>query len=76
VRVAVATRPGYPSERLRAVVEHLAEPDRVEFFAMEPIPLASSELRGRLARGEDVRGDVPPGAADLIRREALYTEAD
>jgi nicotinate-nucleotide adenylyltransferase len=76
VRVAVATRPGYPQDGLDAVLERLQQPDRVEFFELEPIPLASSELRDRLARGDDVAGDVPPGAADLIRRDALYTEVD
>jgi nicotinate-nucleotide adenylyltransferase len=76
VRLAVATRPGYPQAQLQAVLDRLAQPDRVEFFELEAIPLASSELRDRLARGEDVRGDVPPGAAELIRRDALYTEVD
>jgi nicotinate-nucleotide adenylyltransferase len=76
VHVAVATRPGYPQEALDAVLERLEQPDRVEFFVLEPIPLASSELRDRLARGDDVAGDVPAGAADLIRRDALYTEVD
>lgn len=76
VRLAVATRPGYPQAALDAVLDRLEQPHRVEFFELEPIPLASSELRGRLARGEDVRGDVPPEAADLIRRDALYTEVD
>lgn len=76
VTLAVATRPGYSRERLAGVLDGLAQPQRVEFFDLEPIPLASSELRGRLARGEDVLGDVPPDAAELIRREALYTEVD
>jgi nicotinate-nucleotide adenylyltransferase len=76
VRLAVATRPGYPQERLDAVLGRLEQPDRVEFFALEPIPLASSELRHRLGNGEDVGADIPSGAAELIRRDALYTEAD
>lgn len=76
VRLAVATRPGYPRERLVAVLDGLEQPERVEFFELEPILLASSELRGRLARGEDVGVDVPAAAAELIRRDALYTEVD
>ncbi len=82
VRIAVATRPGFPEERLQAVLERLEQPDRVSFFAIEPIPVASSELRARLARGEDVGTDVPSAVADIIRREGLYrpfpgyTEAD
>ena len=75
VRVAVATRPGYPQARLDAVLDELQAPDRVEFFDLEPIPLASSELRDRLARGDDVGDDVPPAAAAIIRREGLYEDA-
>jgi nicotinate-nucleotide adenylyltransferase len=76
VRVAVAARPGYPPGRLRAVLDELGQADRVEFFELEPIPLASSELRGRFARGEEIGADVPAAAADLIRRDGLYTEVD
>jgi nicotinate-nucleotide adenylyltransferase len=76
VRLAVATRPGYPREELDAVLDRLERPSRVEFFDLEPIPVASSELRDRLAGGQDVSADLPPGAADLIRRGALYTGAD
>ena len=72
VRIAVATRPGFPEERLRAVLARLERPDRVSFFAIEPIPVASSELRARLARGEDVGADIPSAVADMIRREGLY----
>jgi nicotinate-nucleotide adenylyltransferase len=72
VRIAVATRPGFPEERLRAVLERLERPDRVCFFAIEPIPVASSELRERLARGEDVGADLPSAVADIITREGLY----
>jgi nicotinate-nucleotide adenylyltransferase len=76
VCLAVATRPGYRQEELRAVLDRLDQPDRVEFFELEPIPLASTELRDRLARGEDVGADVPSAAADIIRRDGLYTEVD
>ncbi len=72
VRIAVATRPGFPEERLRAVLARLERPDRVSFFAIEPIPVASTELRARLARGEDVGADIPSAVADMIRREGLY----
>ena len=71
-RIAVATRPGFPEARLRAVLARLERPDRVSFFAIEPIPVASSELRARLARGEDVGADLPSAVADIIRREGLY----
>src|SRR3954453_13639431 len=42
-RLAVATRPGYPRERLDRVLQRLAQPDRVVFFDIEPNPAASRE---------------------------------
>ena len=67
VRLAVGTRPGFPEERLRSVLERLAAPDRVRLFEMEPVPAASRELRREL-----VEADVPPAVAEIIRRERLY----
>jgi nicotinate-nucleotide adenylyltransferase len=67
VRIAVATRPGFPRERLEAVLAELAQPDRVLFFDLEPIPVASSALRSRFSAD-----DVPSGVADIIRAESLY----
>ena len=72
VRLAVATRPGFPEDRLQAVLAQLARPERVSFFEIEPVPLASSELRERLERGEDVGSDVPSAVAEIIRRDRLY----
>jgi nicotinate-nucleotide adenylyltransferase len=66
-RIAVATRPGFPRERLDAVLEELADPERVLFFEIEPTPVASSTLRRRF-----VEDDVPSAVADIIRREGLY----
>jgi nicotinate-nucleotide adenylyltransferase len=60
--VAVATRPGYT----------LAGDDRVESFPIEPLPISSSELRARAARGEPLDGLVPPAVAGLIRELGLY----
>jgi nicotinate-nucleotide adenylyltransferase len=71
-RIGVATRPGFPRERLDAVLRELSTPDRVSFFAIEPTPVASSELRTRLAAGEDVDGDVPAAALSIIRAQHLY----
>ncbi len=71
-RVAVATRPGFPRERLQGVLDRLDQPARVLFFDIEPTPAASTDLRERLGRGEDVGADVPSAAADIIRREGLY----
>jgi nicotinate-nucleotide adenylyltransferase len=72
VRLGVATRPGYPPERLEPVLRQLSQPDRVEFFELEPLPISSSELRRRLARGDAVDGLVPPAVARLIHELGLY----
>jgi nicotinate-nucleotide adenylyltransferase len=75
VRLGVATRPGYPRARLDAVLGRLDEPDRVRFFDLEPLPIASSELRARLDRGEDVHALVPAAVWELIERDGLYGRA-
>ncbi len=59
VRLGVSTRPGFPRERLLPVLERLERPDRVLFFDLEPLPIASRDLRARLDRGEDVHELVP-----------------
>ena len=70
-RLGVATRPGYPRERLQSVLERLEQPGRVLFFEIEPLPLASRELRGRF----DPAG-VPPAVAELVTRRGLYRTED
>ena len=72
VRLGVATRPGYPPSRLDAVLRLLKRPERVSFFELEPLPIASRELRGRLDRGEDVREFVPAPVWETIERDGLY----
>jgi nicotinate-nucleotide adenylyltransferase len=71
-RLAVATRPGYPRERLDAVLEQLSLPDRVLFFEIDPLPISSREIRERVVRGEEIRDLVPPAVADLISELGLY----
>jgi nicotinate-nucleotide adenylyltransferase len=75
-RLGVATRPGYPRERLDAVLERLSRPDRVLFFEIEPLPISSRELRERVERGEPIDGFVPPGVAKLISELGLYRRAE
>jgi nicotinate-nucleotide adenylyltransferase len=72
VSLGVATRPGYARETLDAVLGRLEHPERVLFFDLEPVPIASSELRARLDRGEDVHGLVPAAVWALIERDGLY----
>ena len=73
--LAVATRPGYPQERLDRVLAQLEQPQRVRFFEIEPLPISSRELRERIARGEDVSKLVPAGVAALIDELGLYRQA-
>jgi nicotinate-nucleotide adenylyltransferase len=71
-RLAVATRPGFPRERLDTVLAQLEHPERVRFFELEPTPIASRDLRRRLAAGEDVADEVPAAVAEILAREGLY----
>ena len=71
-RVAVATRPGYPRERLDKVLTKLSQSERVLFFEIEPVPISSRDIRERVARGEDVSGFVPSAVARLISERGLY----
>jgi nicotinate-nucleotide adenylyltransferase len=41
-------------------------------LAMSPVDCASSELREALARGEDVRDQLPDAVWEIIERERLY----
>jgi nicotinate-nucleotide adenylyltransferase len=71
-RLGVASRPGYPRERLDRVLDRLDRPERVVFFEIEPVPVSSSEIRGRVARGEPIDGLVPPAVAAEIAGRGLY----
>jgi nicotinate-nucleotide adenylyltransferase len=75
-RLAVATRPGFPRERLEAVLEQLEQPERVLFFEIEPTPIASRDLRERLASGEDVGDEVPSAVRQTIRSGGFYAPED
>jgi len=67
VRLAVATRPGFPRDRLESVLAQLAQPERVLFFDIDPTPVASRDLRSAFEEG-----DVPSAVAAIIRRDGLY----
>jgi nicotinate-nucleotide adenylyltransferase len=71
-RVGVATRPGFPRERVDEVLAQLAQPERVEFFEIEPVPISSRDIRDRVARGEPIDELVPPAVAELIESLGLY----
>jgi nicotinate-nucleotide adenylyltransferase len=71
-QLGVATRPGYPQERLDRVLAGLERPERVHFFAIEPLDVSSRDIRARVARGEPIEGFVPPAVAAEIDRLGLY----
>lgn len=71
-RLAVGTRPGFPRERLDAVLAQVAHPERVLFFDIPPTPVASRDLRTRLESGEDVSQELPSAVAAIIDRDRLY----
>ena len=71
-RLGVATRPGVDPRRLDQVLASLERPDRVAFFAIDPLPVSSSHIRARAAAGEPVDAFVPPRVAEEIARLRLY----
>jgi nicotinate-nucleotide adenylyltransferase len=71
-RLAVATRPGFEREQLEPVLASLSRPERVLCFDVEPIPVASSDLRAAAAAGLPLDGLVPPAVARLIAERGLY----
>jgi nicotinate-nucleotide adenylyltransferase len=74
VRLGVAMRPGVPEKRLRSTRARLPAPDRISFFEMEPVPVSSSQVRERVARGEPIDDLVPAKVADEIARLGLYID--
>ncbi len=61
--IVVAGRPGAPRV------------DGVEVLVMEPVAASSSEIRERLARGDDISRLVPAAVAAAIERDGLYAPA-
>jgi nicotinate-nucleotide adenylyltransferase len=71
-RLAVAMRPGVPDEPVLEAQARLPTPDRISFFELEPTPVSSTLVRGRVARREPIDDLVPPAVAGAIRRLGLY----
>jgi nicotinate-nucleotide adenylyltransferase len=59
-RIAVFSRPGISFEGDAPVIP------------MPPMRISASEIRARLARGEDISGLVPAAVADYIAQHRLY----
>ena len=71
-RLGVATRPGVPSATLEPVLERLSRPERVIFFEIPELAIASRELRARVAAGESIEGLVPDAVGREIAARGLY----
>jgi len=71
-RLGVATRPGFPGDRLDRVLAELDRPDRVRCFEIEPLDVSSSDIRARVGRGEPIDSLVPARVAAEIARLGLY----
>ncbi len=79
VELAVLVRPGWESEALAAGLpaelgEALAA-GRLRLVPNDPLPISSTELRRRLAAGEEISPDVVPRLVlDYVRKYELYRE--
>ncbi len=76
VRLGVAMRPGVPDDRVGEAHARLPAPDRISYFRLTPIPVSSSLVRERVARGESIDDLVPRKVAEAIRRVGLYARAE
>ena len=77
-RIVAVTRTGTPLDpgaalggRLPEAVLRRMREDAVE---MEPVPVSSTDIRDRLARGLEIGGLVPPAVEAYIREHGLYTQ--
>ena len=76
VSLGVAMRPGVPEDELLETSARLPAPDRISFFALQPTPVSSREIRERVGRGEPIDELVPPRVAEAIARLGLYRGAE
>ena len=60
-RIAVLARPGWPEP-----------PASVTCVPMPPLAISGTEIRTRIARGEEVSAMLPPTVLDYIRSHHLY----
>jgi nicotinate-nucleotide adenylyltransferase len=63
-RIAVFARPGF----------ELTDP-KVKTIPFEPMDISASEVRARVARGEDISALVPPAVASYVATHGLYAAA-
>jgi len=46
--------------------------ENVKLIPMKPMPVSASEIRARVARGEDISGLAPAAVAAYIAEKGLY----
>ncbi|MBA2476225.1 MAG: nicotinate-nicotinamide nucleotide adenylyltransferase [Actinobacteria bacterium] len=73
-RLGVATRPTHGRSLLEGVLAGLEHPERVELFELEPLPISSSDIRARIARGQTSGGTVPAPVERTIAAFGLYRD--
>lgn len=76
-RLAVLTRPDWHwsdhRHRVPAELAELAETDRVEFIANDPVAVSATEIRQRLADGREIPADAMPALVlKYIDKYSLY----
>ena len=76
VRLGVATRPGYPRERLEDVLARVERPERIELFEIPAVTASSTEVRARVAAGRPIDDLVPAEVARLVVALGLYHGVD
>ena len=62
-KIAVFDRPGFQLS------------GKVRRIPMQPMPVSSSEIRARIARGEDISALVPPAVASYVAAHRIYSVA-
>ncbi len=70
-RLGAALRPPYSETQMVARIPEEFR-DRVDFVTMDPMEVASFDIRDRLAREKPVKPMVPDSILDYIRQNNLY----
>lgn len=71
-RIGVVARSGGGVGAVEAAFERLGATDRLDLVPMADLPVSSSAVRERIARGLPIDDIVPTAVADLIAKEGLY----
>ena len=76
-RVVVTSRDIGDAPALHAKAKQL-DPSggRILFAPVQALPMASSQLRARLAAGEECEAELPEAVRTVIRREGLYRNTE